>query len=72
MREVCDNTILRDDRRDEFMIGHIEGGVIDVYSIGSHALFVPHVGDFLGGRCSIWMSLPVEVARSMVELGAQT
>ena len=49
MREVCDNTILRDDRRDEFMIGHIEGGVIDVYSIGSHALFVPHVGDFLGG-----------------------
>ena len=48
MREVCDNTILRDDRRDEFMIGHIEGGVIDVYSIGSHALFVPHVGDFLG------------------------
>ena len=48
MREVCDNTILRNDRRDEFMIGHIEGGVIDVYSLGSHALFVPHVGDFLG------------------------
>ena len=49
MREVCDNTILRNDRRDEFMIGHIEGWVIDVYSLGSHALFVPHVGDFLGG-----------------------
>ena len=48
MREVCDNTILRNDRRDEFMIGHIEGGVIDVYSLGSHAFFVPHVGDFLG------------------------
>ena len=48
MREVCDNTILRNDRRDEFMIGHIEGGVIDVYSRWCHALFVPHVGDFLG------------------------
>ena len=31
------------------MICYIEGGVIDVYSLGSHALFVPHVGDFLGG-----------------------
>ena len=31
------------------MVCHIEGGVIDVYSRGSHALFVPHVGDFLGG-----------------------
>ena len=30
------------------MVCHIEGGVIDVYSIGSHTLFVPHVGDFLG------------------------
>ena len=30
------------------MVCHIEGGVIDVYSLGSHALFVPHVGDFLG------------------------
>lgn len=48
MREVCDNTILRNDRRDEFVICYIEGGVIDVYSLGSHALFVPHVGDFLG------------------------
>ena len=28
---------------------YIEGGVIDVYSLGSHALFVPHIGDFLGG-----------------------
>ena len=41
MREVCDNTILRNDRRDEFVVCHIEGGVIDVYSLGSHALFVP-------------------------------
>ena len=48
MRKVCDNTILRNDRRDEFVVCHIEGGVIDVYSLGSHALFVPHVGDFLG------------------------
>ena len=48
MREVCDNTILRNDRRDEFMIGHIEGGVIDVNASWCHALFVPHVGDFLG------------------------
>ena len=30
------------------MIGDIKCGVIDVYSLGSHALFVPHVGDFLG------------------------
>ena len=30
------------------MVCHIESGVIDVYSLGSHALFVPHVGDFLG------------------------
>ena len=30
------------------MVCHIEGGVIDVYSLGSHALFVPHVGDFFG------------------------
>ena len=30
------------------MICYIEGGVIDVYSLGSHTLFVPHVGDFLG------------------------
>ena len=49
MREVCDNTILRNDRRDEFVVCHIEGGVIDVYSRWCHALFVPHVGDFLGG-----------------------
>ena len=48
MREVCDNTILRNDRRDEFVIGHIEGGVIDVNASWCHALFVPHVGDFLG------------------------
>ena len=49
MREVCDNTILRNDRRDEFVVCHIEGGVIDVYSHGCHALFVPHIGDFGGG-----------------------
>ena len=48
MREVCDNTILRNDRRDEFVVCHIEGGVIDVNASWCHALFVPHVGDFLG------------------------
>lgn len=31
------------------MIGHIEGGVIDVYSRRCHSFFVPHVGDFFGG-----------------------
>ena len=31
------------------MIGDIKCGVIDVYSRWCHALFVPHVGDFLGG-----------------------
>lgn len=31
------------------MISHIEGGVIDLYSVWSHTLLVPHVGDFLGG-----------------------
>ena len=30
------------------MVCHIEGGVIDVNARGCHALFVPHVGDFLG------------------------
>ena len=49
MREVCDNTILRNERRDEFVIGDIERRVIDVYSLGCHALFVPHIGDFGGG-----------------------
>ena len=49
MREVCDNTILRNERRDEFVVCHIERRVIDVYSLGCHALFVPHIGDFSGG-----------------------
>ena len=31
------------------MVCHIEGGVIDVNASWCHALFVPHVGDFLGG-----------------------
>ena len=31
------------------MIGDIERGVIDFYAVCGHALFVPHVGDFLGG-----------------------
>ena len=30
------------------MVCHIEGGVIDVNASWCHALFVPHVGDFLG------------------------
>ena len=30
------------------MIGNVERWVIHVHSLGSHALFVPHVGDFLG------------------------
>ena len=31
------------------MVCHIEGGVIDVYSLWCHTFLVPHVGDFLGG-----------------------
>ena len=31
------------------MIGHIEGGIIDVYSLWCHTFLVPHIGDFLGG-----------------------
>ena len=39
------------------MIGHIEGGVIDVNAGWCHALFVPHVGDFLG-----WALFDLDVA----------
>ena len=49
--------MLRNDLCDKHMIGHIEGGVIDLYSLGHHALAVPHFGDFEG--CSIWMSASV-------------
>ena len=31
------------------MIGDIECGVIDLYAVCGHALFVPHIGDFSGG-----------------------
>ena len=47
--EVCDNTILRHDRGDQFVIGDIECGVIGLYTVCGHAFLVPHIGDFLGG-----------------------
>ena len=42
-------SIFRHDRRNQFVIGDIERGVIDFYAICGHALFVPHIGDFGGG-----------------------
>ena len=49
MCEVCDNTLLRHNRGNEFVIGDIERRVIDLYTVCGHAFLVPHVGDFLGG-----------------------
>ena len=47
--EVCDNTLLRHDRRNELVIGNVERGVIHLYAVCGHALAVPHIGDFLRG-----------------------
>ena len=41
--------LLRHNCRNQFVIGDIECGVIGFYAVCGHALFVPHVGDFLGG-----------------------
>ena len=49
MREVCDNTLLHHDRRNELVISNVERGVIDLHAVCSHALLVPHIGDFGGG-----------------------
>ena len=49
MCEVCDNTLLRHNRGNQFVIGDIERRVIDLYTVCGHAFLVPHVGDFLGG-----------------------
>ena len=43
------NTLLRHNCGNQFVVGDIECGVIDLYAVCGHALFVPHVGDFLGG-----------------------
>ena len=40
---------LRHHRGNQFVIGDIECGVIDLYVVCGHAFFVPHVGDFLWG-----------------------
>ena len=42
------NSFLRHNRRNQLVIGNVERWVIHVHSLGSHALFVPHVGDLLG------------------------
>ena len=70
--EIAKDSLLRHNRRNEFVIRDIECGIVHVYAFWCHAFFVPHVGDFLGGRCSMWMSAPVGVFLSMVEVGAQT
>ena len=49
MCEVCDNTLLRHNGRNQLMIGDIERGVIDLHAVCGHALAVPHVSDFGGG-----------------------
>ena len=58
--EICDNTLLRHNRGNQLVIGDIECGVIDLYTVCGHALFVPHIGDFSGGAlfdvdvCTCW------------------
>ena len=49
MCKICDNTLLRHNRRNQFVIGDIECGVIDLYTVCGHAFLVPHIGDFGGG-----------------------
>ena len=39
---------LRHNRRNQFVICDIKGGVVDVHAFWCHAFLVPHVGDFLG------------------------
>lgn len=41
--------ILRHNRRHQLVIGNVERWVIHVHTLGSHALAVPHFGDFLCG-----------------------
>ena len=47
--EVCENTILRHNRGNQLVIGDIECGVIDLYTVCGHAFLVPHIGDFFRG-----------------------
>lgn len=47
--KICDNTLLRHNRRNQFVIGDIECRVIDLYTVCGHALTVPHISDLLGG-----------------------
>ena len=49
VRKVCDHTILRHNRRNQLVIGNVKRWVIHVHTLGSHALAVPHFGDFLCG-----------------------
>ena len=47
--EVCDNTLLRHDCRNVLVIGNVKRGIINLHTLGRHALAVPHFGDFLCG-----------------------
>ena len=47
--EIAKDSLLRHNRRNEFVIRDIECGIVHVYAFWCHAFFVPHVGDFLGG-----------------------
>lgn len=52
--------LLRHNCGNQFVVGDIECGVIDLYAVCGHALFVPHIGDFSGGAlfdvdvCACW------------------
>ena len=46
--EIAKDSLLRHNRRNEFVIRDIECGIVHVYAFWCHAFFVPHVGDFLG------------------------
>ena len=46
--EIAKDSLLRHNRRNEFVIRDIECGIVHVYAFWCHALLVPHVGDFLG------------------------
>ena len=47
--EIAKDSLLRHNRRNEFVIRDIECGIVHVYAFWCHALFVPHIGDFGGG-----------------------
>ena len=47
--EIAKDSLLRHNRRNEFVIRDIECGIVHVYAFWCHAFLVPHFGDFLCG-----------------------